>query len=128
MVGMMIEVNTCFDSTEGNLTLFGQTRQGWLFRINKYAQSTGSVVWKLCFRYHRNKENATEIAQLNVYGGGTFGSDSTWDYSRSEDSWTIRFANAECEEFDVGDNTGTFTYLGKISFTMLIKRIQASET
>ena len=112
-----------FDSTEGNFTLFGQPRQGWLPRIHKDTQSSGSIVWRLSLKYRRNE---TVMARLNVYAGGTFGSDSTWDYSQSEDSWTVHFANAECEEIDLG--TGDFTYVGKISFTMVVTGIGGNET
>lgn len=105
-----------FDSDEGNFTLFGEPKTGWMPRINKYMQSTGVIVWKLHLKYPAGEP----IKRLNVYAGGTFGSDSTWYYSESTDTWTVNFVNALCEEIDL--NTGEIEE-SRISFTLTVRRL-----
>ena len=78
-------------------------------------------VWRPSFTY--TQESTNSIKRLNVYAGGTFGSESVWDYSEEDDTWTVRFIDAQCEEWDTETETGDFTFIGKISFTMKITRL-----
>ena len=105
-----------FDSSPGNFTLFHVPRTGWMPRVNKYMQSTGAIVWKLHLKYPAGGP----AKRLNIYAGGTFGSDSTWSYSESTDTWTVNFLNALCEEIDL--NTAEIEEK-RITFTMTIKRL-----
>ncbi len=111
-----------FDSTEGRFELFGESREGWIPRVHKYTQSSGEMVWKLGLKYGGLDSGEDVGYRLNVYAGGSFGSESTWQYSQIEDTWTVQFRDAQCEEWDLENEE--FTYLGKISFNMTVRRVE----
>lgn len=111
-----------FDSNEGRFELFGVSREGWIPRVHKYTQSSGEMVWKLGLKYGGSDSGEDARYRLNVYAGGSFGSESTWQYSQNEDTWRVHFRDAQCEEWDLENEE--FNYLGKISFNMTVKRVK----